>query len=148
MIHYILITNLEVQVLVQRYYDVFEEGPRAQSQQVLAAAVGDVLPGLPADSAYQIAALGHNGDRVVVYARVGDLYVFVCGSGEDDEIMLTDLLDTVAGLLRALTRERPTERFVVEMYAQCVLALALVCPKGIVDVLDVDAIQRQLKAAS
>ena len=40
------------------------------------------------------------GERSVVYCRVGELVVYLCGSGEDQDVVLAEVLNSVVAVIK------------------------------------------------
>eukprot|EP00752_Nemacystus_decipiens_P003776 g3476.t2 len=92
------------------------------------------------------------GGLIIVFGAVEGLLLFLCGSGEYDELTLADMLSTLAKSIVSLCRQggknqRATESVFLSssIYSKACLVVDEMLPTGILESLDTDSILSALK---
>ncbi|CAM9104713.1 unnamed protein product [Choristocarpus tenellus] len=91
------------------------------------------------------------GGLIIVFGAVDGLLLFLCGSGEYDELTLSDMLGTLSTVVIALCREGKAlraeeEAFLVSStYSKVCLSLDEMLPGGVLESLDADTILAMTK---
>eukprot|EP00903_Cladosiphon_okamuranus_P017675 g16276.t1 len=92
------------------------------------------------------------GGLIIVFGAVEGLLLFLCGSGEYNELTLADMLSTLAKSIVSLCRQgsknqRATESVFLSssIYSKACLVVDEMLPGGILESLDPDSISRRAK---
>eukprot|EP00904_Undaria_pinnatifida_P003079 jgi/Undpi1/12772/HiC_scaffold_6.g02440.m1 len=92
------------------------------------------------------------GGLIIVFGAVEGLLMFLCGSGEYDELTLAEILSTLAKVITALCRQGNKSQQVTQealmsssTYSKACLAIDEMLPGGIPETLDADCILGAIK---
>jgi len=145
MLHALVVANLQGHIVLEQFWDGDEPAAVkrrpdwksffAQESQALNRA---------REEEHLIA---FRSDRCVVYCRTGELVVYICGSDEDQDVVLSEVLGSVVLQLKSVCkRGQANEKDVVENFAKVRLSLDEVA-SGAGDVLltDPNMIRRGVK---
>ncbi|OQS05237.1 hypothetical protein THRCLA_02602 [Thraustotheca clavata] len=83
--------------------------------------------------------------QYVVYRKHGDMIWFLSGNGEDDELVLHDVLETIVAVAGAHMEKRCTESLFLSNHAKILVALDELVFQGHVDNTEVASILQMTK---
>eukprot|EP01094_Clydonella_sp_ATCC50884_P018743 TRINITY_DN3524_c0_g1_i1.p1 TRINITY_DN3524_c0_g1~~TRINITY_DN3524_c0_g1_i1.p1 ORF type:complete len:197 (-),score=68.00 TRINITY_DN3524_c0_g1_i1:81-671(-) len=138
MILSVIITNSDLQILWKRYYDGRDQDERKEWEQLVYDSV--TLEDAKAE-VFQLQMISQNGQEVfLVYTGMNDIYLFVAGVDECDELTTSSVLSNVIEFLKANCASKTKEvtaASVGDHYEQLCFALdAMISNSGVVDMLD------------
>jgi len=138
MIHHLLITSRAGGVLFSKFYDIpsLTNDERAVWHSQLFSVTKEEWN----DAVNEIQRITMHGDKYIVFTGVGELLVFLTGSGADDELILSEALQAVVGVLKLVCQKEKTkplsEAELVAQYDVFSMCLTEVIHKGMVQVLE------------
>uniref|UniRef100_A0A061QRI4 Coatomer subunit zeta n=2 Tax=Tetraselmis sp. GSL018 TaxID=582737 RepID=A0A061QRI4_9CHLO len=140
-IHCILLSTRSGQILVERFHDTLTNEAKSEIRAAMYSASTSVVQNLPEDSEH---VFGY-GDACIVYSPVADIILFLMGSGEYDELMLSSIIRVIKDALKATLKKSPSEAAVCEKYAKVCVTLDEVVNEGVLDMVDPELIRKAVK---
>lgn len=137
MIRCLFITNKLGNLLLERFHGVSQD-ERGQFRAFLVKLGGQNLH----DVAGEEQCVARFKSLFVVYTVVSDLFLYVVGEGEYDELGCAEVLQAVVACLKDVCRRAPTEAAVLDKYGRVCLALDEVVAQGILEHTDPARIHR------
>ncbi|CAN0290800.1 unnamed protein product [Ectocarpus sp. 6 AP-2014] len=173
----VLICNPDGKLLLSRYFEAQSHGsecafePSSGGEHTAASSLRDTAKGRSSTLSEVLGQTRHlwtkgtaecpqvaraKGGLIIVFGAVEDLLLFLCGSGECDELTLADMLATLAKVIVALCRQggkhqRATETAFLSsngtssIYSKACLVIDEMIPGGILESLDSDGILSSIK---
>lgn len=84
----------------------------------------------------------------IVITHIGELFIVACGTNDIDEIILSDVVDCLRGILLRLLDDRVTETVLMqgEILGKIALVLDEIAPQGLIETTDVEFAMKLAKA--
>jgi len=140
MLRFILITNKTGNVLLERFHGVpIEE--RSSWRTFLISLGNENLP----DGKDEEQFIAYYRNVYICYCAVADLYIYLMGSAEYDEMALSEVLTTMVAVMKDQCRQSLRESSLLDRYGRVCLALDEMQAQGIVELLDKNRIKRAMR---
>jgi len=132
MIHCVIITNSTGNLLFSRYYN----GSTEEEQFLWECKMYELTKDEWALAKGEKPQVSIDNEKHIIYSGVGDLFVFATGSGEDDELVLLEVISTLTEVLKGVCKKGAvSEAALLECYPKLVIYVDEMIKRGIVDIL-------------
>eukprot|EP00889_Picochlorum_renovo_P000504 jgi/Picre1/27534/NNA_000501.t1 len=137
----ILLSTLDGYVIYERFYDQFNDIQKAEIRTSFDEAVGshDVVHGL------EVVGRFKNGKVVGLVSE--EVILFALGTGNYDELILLDFLESLVGVLKDVlpgTQQGLSDAVLFQQYVDLVHAINEMCKDGMIELVDPKAIERAM----
>ncbi|KAJ6406238.1 hypothetical protein OIU84_009876 [Salix udensis] len=136
----VLISNSEGNILIERFNGVPAE-ERSHWRSFLVKSGADNLKGARNEELF----VASHKSVYVVYTVIGDVYLYVVGKDEYDELALAEVIFIITASIRDVCQKPPSERLFLDKYGRICLCLDEIVWKGVLENTERERINRLIR---
>eukprot|EP00873_Tetraselmis_striata_P010805 jgi/Tetstr1/431069/TSEL_020786.t1 len=140
-VHCVLVATRAGEVVLERFFDPLSAVERSELRAALHEASAPVIASAPDEAEF----VSCYRDASVVFSAMADCVLYLVGSGEYDELMLSNVTRVLREALKYVLKRPPSETAINEKYTKACLAIDEVLNEGMLDNTNPEAIKKALK---